>query len=88
MSPGSSPPRSAAGSTSRAVPVFLAIALGERPLILGGERPGSPSDAAWSTAYLPPGPWGSLGPRSRPHRPQAYSAIAAGIAVLVVGVVV
>ena len=26
------------------------------------ERPGSPLDAIWATAYLGPGPWGSLGP--------------------------
>ncbi len=71
-----------------AVPVFLAIALGEGARILGGSGQGSPSDAAWSTAYLGPGPWGSLAPAIPSDPSQAYGAIAAAVAFAAVGIVV
>jgi phosphatidylglycerol---prolipoprotein diacylglyceryl transferase len=71
-----------------AVPVFLAIALGEGARILGGSGQGSPSAAAWSTAYLGPGPWGSLGPAIPSDPSQAYGAIAAALAFIAVGIVI
>jgi len=71
-----------------AVPVFLAIGLGEAARILGGSGQGSPSDAAWSTAYLGPGPWGSLAPAVPSNPAQAYGAIAAAVAAASVGLTV
>ena len=45
-----------------ALPVLVALATGKLARALGGRGQGQPSDAPWATAYLGPGPWGSLAP--------------------------
>jgi phosphatidylglycerol:prolipoprotein diacylglycerol transferase len=65
-------------------PVLLAIAGGKAALILGGTGQGVPTDLSWATAYLGPGPWGSLAPAIPSHPAQAYEAIATAVVILVV----
>lgn len=65
-----------------AVPLLLVLGLGKAANILGGTGQGEPSVIDWATAYLGPGPWGSLAPEIPSHPAQAYEAAAAGIALL------
>jgi prolipoprotein diacylglyceryltransferase len=71
-----------------ALPLLVALGAGKLTMVLGGSGQGLPSDAAWATAYLGPGPWGSLAPALPSHPAQAYEglatlALAAGLAVTV-----
>ena len=66
------------------IPTLLAIGIGKAALALGGDGQGLPSDAPWATAYVTPGPWGSLGPALPSHPAQLYEAIATGLVLLVV----
>jgi prolipoprotein diacylglyceryltransferase len=59
-----------------AVPLLVAIAAGKLTMVLGGSGQGLPSVAAWATAYLGPGPWGSLAPLLPSHPSQAYEGFA------------
>lgn len=45
-----------------ALPVLVALGAGKLAMALGGRGQGLPSDASWATAYIGPGPWGSLAP--------------------------
>jgi len=45
-----------------AAPVLFALGAGKLAMVLSGTGQGVPSDASWATAYLGPGPWGSLVP--------------------------
>jgi phosphatidylglycerol:prolipoprotein diacylglycerol transferase len=65
-------------------PVILTLALGKMAMALGGSGQGTPSDLPWATAYLGPGPWGSIAPAVPSHPSQLYEA---GAAVLVLVVV-
>ena len=57
-------------------PLLFAIGAGKLTMVLTGAGQGTPSDTAWATAYVGPGPWGSLAP-SLPSQPsQAYEGIA------------
>ncbi len=58
-----------------ALPLLVAIGTGKLTMVLGGSGQGLPSDAAWATAFLGPGPWGSLAPRLPSHPSQIYEAI-------------
>jgi len=58
-----------------AVPLLLALGAGKLTMILGGSGQGLPSEAAWATAFLGPGPWGSLAPALPSHPAQAYEGI-------------
>jgi prolipoprotein diacylglyceryltransferase len=58
-----------------ALPLLVAIGAGKLTLILGGAGQGSPFDGAWSTAFLGPGPWGSLAPELPSHPAQAYEGL-------------
>ena len=49
-------------ATTLALPLLVALGAGKLAMVLGGSGQGSPLDAAWATAYLGPGPWGSLAP--------------------------
>ena len=60
-----------------AVPVIGAVGAGKLTMALGGAGQGLPSDAAWATSYVGPGPWGSLGPEIAAHPAQLYEGIAA-----------
>lgn len=67
-----------------AIPVLLAIAAGKAAMILGGTGQGLPADVSWATAYLGPGPWGSLVPELPSHPAQAYEAIATAVVIVIV----
>ena len=67
-----------------AIPLLLALALGKGAMILGGSGQGQLADVAWATAYLGPGPWGSLAPQLPARPSQAYEALATGVVMLVV----
>jgi prolipoprotein diacylglyceryltransferase len=58
-----------------ALPLLVAIGSGKLTLILGGSGQGSPFDGAWATAFVGPGPWGSLAPGLPSHPAQAYEGI-------------
>jgi phosphatidylglycerol:prolipoprotein diacylglycerol transferase len=66
-----------------AAPALLAIGAGKLTMILTGSGQGVPSDAAWATAYLGPGPWGSLVPELPSVPSQAVEGVAT-LAILVV----
>ncbi len=66
-----------------ALPLLVAIGAGKLTMVLGGSGQGSPSDAAWATAFLGPGPWGSLAPALPSDPSQVYEGVATlGYAVL------
>jgi len=58
-----------------AFPLLFVLALGKLVGMLGATGQGLPSDASWATAYVGPGPWGSLGPEVPSHPSQLYEAI-------------
>ncbi|HYO44310.1 MAG TPA: prolipoprotein diacylglyceryl transferase family protein [Candidatus Limnocylindrales bacterium] len=66
-----------------ALPVLLVLAGGKVAMVLGGSGQGQPSGAPWATAYLGPGPWGSLAPAMPAHPAQAYEALATALVILV-----
>jgi prolipoprotein diacylglyceryltransferase len=59
-----------------AAPVLLALGAGKLTMVLTGSGQGLPSDAATATAYIGPGPWGSLVPALPSQPSQAYEGIA------------
>ncbi|MEP6637805.1 MAG: prolipoprotein diacylglyceryl transferase family protein [Chloroflexota bacterium] len=59
-----------------ALPVLLALGAGKLTMVLTGTGQGAPSDGATATAYLGPGPWGSLVPTVPSVPSQAYEGIA------------
>jgi phosphatidylglycerol:prolipoprotein diacylglycerol transferase len=59
-----------------AVPVLLGLGAGKLTMLLSGTGQGRPSDATWATAYLGPGPWGSLVPALPSQPSQALEGIA------------
>jgi phosphatidylglycerol:prolipoprotein diacylglycerol transferase len=59
-----------------AAPLLLVgIGAGKLTMVLGGAGQGLPFDASTATAYLGPGPWGSLAPALPSHPSQAYEGI-------------
>jgi len=64
-----------------ALPVLFVLAAGKLVSILGGTGQGAPSDLLWATAYVGPGPWGSLAPAISSHPSQAYEAILVTLAI-------
>jgi phosphatidylglycerol:prolipoprotein diacylglycerol transferase len=67
-----------------AVPALAGLALGKVAMALGGSGQGAPSDVVWSTAYVGPGPWGSLAPAIPAHPAQLYEAATSGLALVLV----
>jgi phosphatidylglycerol:prolipoprotein diacylglycerol transferase len=59
-----------------ALPLVFAIGAGKLAMALDGAGQGQPADLPWATAYLGPGPWGSLAPELPSHPSQAYEGIA------------
>jgi phosphatidylglycerol:prolipoprotein diacylglycerol transferase len=59
-----------------AAPVLFVLGAGKLTMVLTGAGQGLPSTADWATAYLGPGPWGSLVPVLPSHPSQAYEGIA------------
>jgi hypothetical protein len=66
------------------VPLLIALSLGKLSMVLGGEGQGLPSGGAWASAYLGPGPWGSLAPKLPSESSQVYEAATAAGALVVV----
>ena len=66
------------------VPLLLALGLGKLSMVLGGEGQGLPSGGEWATAYLGPGPWGSLAPKLPSDSSQVYEALTTAGALVVV----
>jgi len=58
-----------------ALPVLFALGAGKLTMVLTGTGQGVASDAEWATAYLGPGPWGSLVPALPSNPSQAYEGI-------------
>jgi phosphatidylglycerol:prolipoprotein diacylglycerol transferase len=58
-----------------AFPLLFVLSIGKLVGMLGATGQGLPSDASWATAYVGPGPWGSLGPEVPSHPSQLYEAI-------------
>jgi phosphatidylglycerol:prolipoprotein diacylglycerol transferase len=65
------------------LPTLLALAVGKLATVFGGRGQGQPWDGDWATAYLGPGPWGSLAPQVPSHPSQVYEALMT-IAILVI----
>jgi prolipoprotein diacylglyceryltransferase len=65
------------------LPLLFALGAGKMAMLLGGSGQGQPFLDTWATAYVSPGPWGSLAPALPSHPSQAYEAIATGIVLLV-----
>jgi phosphatidylglycerol:prolipoprotein diacylglycerol transferase len=59
-----------------AAPVLFVLGAGKLTMVLSGSGQGVPSLGAWATAYLGPGPWGSLLPALPSDPSQAYEGIA------------
>ncbi|MEX1173808.1 MAG: prolipoprotein diacylglyceryl transferase family protein [Chloroflexota bacterium] len=66
-----------------AIPLLVALAAGKLAMVTAGSGQGLPTDLAWATAYVGPGPWGSIAPDLASHPSQAYEA-AGTLAVAVV----
>jgi prolipoprotein diacylglyceryltransferase len=58
------------------LPLLLALAGGKLAMALGGSGQGVPWDGDWATAYLGPGPWGSLVPAISSYPSQVFEALA------------
>jgi phosphatidylglycerol:prolipoprotein diacylglycerol transferase len=71
-----------------ALPVLFALGAGKLTMVLTGTGQGTPSDADWATAYLGPGPWGSLVPALPSNPSQAYEGIGTLIVLAVLTVAV
>jgi phosphatidylglycerol:prolipoprotein diacylglycerol transferase len=71
-----------------ALPVLFVLGAGKLTMVLTGTGQGLPSNADWATAYLGPGPWGSLVPALPSNPSQAYEGLAtlAVLAILTVAV--
>jgi prolipoprotein diacylglyceryltransferase len=65
------------------MPLLFALGAGKLTMVLGGAGQGQPSDLAWATAYLGPGPWSSLAPALPSHPSQAYEGIGTLVVLLV-----
>jgi prolipoprotein diacylglyceryltransferase len=70
-----------------AVPLLLVLGVGKMAMVLGGDGQGQFSDAAWATAYLPPGPWQSANAGTAALPSQAVEGILVLIAAALILVV-
>jgi phosphatidylglycerol:prolipoprotein diacylglycerol transferase len=59
-----------------ALPLLFVLGAGKLAMVLDGAGQGQPVDLPWATAYLGPGPWGSLAPDLPSHPSQAYEGLA------------
>ena len=66
------------------LPMLVVLALGKLATVLGGTGQGVPTSAEPATAYLGPGPWGSLAPAIPSVPSQVLEAAASGIVLLLV----
>lgn len=66
-----------------ALPLLFVLGAGKLAMLLGGSGQGQPTQLAWATAYVGPGPWGSLAPELPSHPSQVYEGLAT-LAVLLI----
>jgi phosphatidylglycerol:prolipoprotein diacylglycerol transferase len=66
-------------------PTLVVLGAGKLAMVLGGTGQGLPSGGEQATAYLGPGPWGSLGPAIPSIPSQALEGLVTGIVVIVLG---
>lgn len=66
-----------------ALPLLALLGLGKVAMALGGSGQGRPSDEPWATAYLGPGPWGSLAPALPSIPSQLLEAAGVGLLLVV-----
>ena len=71
-----------------AMPVLFGIAFGKLAMVLSAAGQGVPSELAWATAYLGPGPWSTLAPEIPSHPSQVYEAIVALAVLALIAMVV
>lgn len=64
-----------------ALPLLFVLAGGKLAGILGGTGQGQPSELPWATAFVGPGPWGSIAADVPSHPSQAYEAVAVAVAI-------
>jgi phosphatidylglycerol---prolipoprotein diacylglyceryl transferase len=57
------------------LPTLVALVGGKLATVLGGRGQGLPWDGDLATAYVGPGPWGSLAPELPSHPSQVYEAL-------------
>jgi prolipoprotein diacylglyceryltransferase len=69
-----------------AAPVLFVLGAGKLAMVLTGSGQGLPDGGEWATAYLGPGPWGSLAPALPSHPSQAYEGIATLVVLVVLSV--
>ena len=67
------------------LPLLLAIGLGKVAMVLAGTGQGAPADLPWATAFVGPGPWGSLAPDFPSHPSQVYEGVLALLVTVLVG---
>jgi len=65
-----------------ALPLLLVLGGAKLASVLGATGQGLPSDLPWATAYVGPGPWGSLAPDVPSHPAQVYEAALILVAIL------
>jgi phosphatidylglycerol---prolipoprotein diacylglyceryl transferase len=65
-------------------PTLLVLGAGKLAMVLGGTGQGLPTSGDPATAYLGPGPWGSLGPAIPSIPSQALEAAATGIVIILI----
>jgi phosphatidylglycerol:prolipoprotein diacylglycerol transferase len=70
------------------LPVLFLLAAGKLAGLLAGDGQGLPSDLTWATAYLGPGPWGSLAADLPSHPSQVYEAIATVVVLVPMGIAI
>ena len=66
-------------------PTLVVLGAGKLAMVLGGTGQGLPTTGDPATAYLGPGPWGSLGPAVPSIPSQALEGLATAIVVIVIG---
>jgi phosphatidylglycerol:prolipoprotein diacylglycerol transferase len=66
------------------LPTLVALAGGKLATVVGGRGQGQPWDGDLATAYLGPGPWGSLAPELPSHPSQVYEAVLTLVVLIVV----
>ena len=66
-------------------PTLLVLAVGKLAMVLGGSGQGIPTSTEPATAYLGPGPWGSLGPAIPAIPSQALEGLATVVIVVLIG---
>lgn len=66
-----------AWARAAALPVLVLLGAGKLTMVLSGTGQGLPFQDVWATAYLGPGPWGSIAPDLPSYPSQAMEGVAA-----------